>query len=108
SMVHLADACTAQLHSPGIEPTSADLPAYVDDRLVERIPERIGRVAADQNGAGLGHEASHVSSVAGYRDRAALERDAGPGRRVTLDHDQAASGRRADALRRIALHPDSS
>src|SRR5260221_14779647 len=49
-----------------------------------------------------------MPDVAGYRDRAALERDASPRGRVTLDYDQAAPGRGPNALRRVALHPDRS
>src|SRR5260221_7457365 len=49
-----------------------------------------------------------MPDVAGYRDRAALERDASPRGRVTLDYDQAAPGRGPNALRRVALHHDRS
>src|ERR1051326_5000250 len=82
-----------QLLDLGIRAQRADLAGHVDDRLVERVAERVAGVAADEHGPGLGHEPAHVPDVAGHRYRAALERYPGPGGRVALDDDQTAAGR---------------
>ena len=69
------------------------VPCDVDHGLVEGVAEGVPGVAADQDGAGLGHEAGHGAGVAGDGDGGALERDPGPQRGVALDEDAARRGR---------------
>src|SRR5215831_17260160 len=72
-LTHPPDIVAGEFLNPGVRAERPDLPADVDDGLIERVPERPGRVATDQNGPGLRHEAAHVTGVACNGDRAALE-----------------------------------
>src|SRR5450755_2131355 len=55
-------------------------PARVQARLVDRVPERVARVPAYDQRAGLGHERAHVPDRAADHDVGALEGDRAPGR----------------------------
>ena len=81
-------------------------PCHVDHRLVERVAQAVAGVAADQDGAGLGHEAGHGAGVAGDGHRGALERDPGAQRGVAFDDDPPAAGAGPGALRGAATHAD--
>jgi hypothetical protein len=105
---HAPDVAGGKLLDPGVGAQRPDLPADVDHGLVERVAERLRGIAAHQDGPGLGHEPAHVPDVPGDRDRAALERDPGPGGRVALDHDQPAARRGTRALGGVAPYPDRS
>ena len=67
-----------------------DVAAHVDARLVDRVAERLARVAADHQPAGLRHERAHVADVAADHDVDALHRDAAPRSGIALDDQQTA------------------
>ena len=69
---------------------SATVAAHVDARLVERVAERLAGVAADDQRAGLRHEAPMCADRAAHDDVAALERDAAAGGGVAVHDEQPA------------------
>src|SRR6185312_9771083 len=91
----LLDAVRAEVGDPA---------THVDMRLVDRVAERLARVAADHERALLREEAAHVADGALDHDVHALHRDPAPRGRVPADHHQPAAPRRANGLRRVPVH----
>ena len=54
----------AQLLLDAVGAEARDRAAHVDARLVDRVAERVARVAADDEAAALGHERAHVADRA--------------------------------------------
>ena len=83
-----------------------DLAADVDLRLIDRIPQALPGIAADDEAAGLGHEGAEMADRAADHDIHALHRDAAAGRGIALDDEQPAMGGGAGRLAGIAFDPD--
>src|ERR1700676_422704 len=81
-----------------IRPDAPDAAAYVEIRLVDRIPERLSGVAEHDQIARLGHEGRQVADRSLDDDIDALHRDPAARRGVAVDHQQAAASGGAGRL----------
>src|ERR1700744_72740 len=72
-----------------------DLAADVDGPVIHRVAQARARVAADDLAAALHHEPGHRAGAAERDDRAALLVDSGASANLALDHQVAATDRRA-------------
>src|SRR6267378_8589566 len=74
----------------GVGAERLDRAGYVDCARVHGVAEPFGGASADDDAAGLKHEAGHVPNRATHDQRATLHRDARARAGVALDVDQAA------------------
>ena len=88
-----ARVLVAHLLLDAVGAEARDRAAHVQVRLVDRVAERLARVAADDEPALLRHERAHVPDRAAHHDVHALHRDPAARRRVAADHDAARRGR---------------
>src|SRR5262249_20713656 len=102
----LGDVVVRHLLLDAVRPQALDLALDVDLRLVDRIPQALAGIAADDEAAGLGHEGAEMADGAADHDIDALHGDAAAGRGITLDDQQPAMARGAGGLAGIAFDPD--
>src|SRR5215211_649361 len=85
----------AELLLDAVRAEGGDVAADVEACLVDRVSERLARVAADDEPARLGHEPGEVTDGALDDDVEPLHRDAAARRGVAVDDEEAAVTGRA-------------
>ena len=96
----------AQLLLDAVRAEARDRAAHVEPRLVDRVAERLARVAADDEAARLRHERAHVPDRAADDDVDALHRDPAARRGVAVDDEQPAAAGRSGRLAHVAVDDD--
>src|SRR5712691_3520574 len=88
----------------GVSPEGFDTAAHIQDRLVQRVTERVASIAADDQVSRLGHEGRVVAHAAADYDVNPLHRDAAAQAGIALDHEQPAVPASASGLGSKTLH----
>src|ERR1700730_10570439 len=85
---------------------TGDLSADITHGSVHRIRERFSGVTANDKGALLCHEASHIAAIPGNNDFATFHRDAEPGSGVSVDHYGSVTKSCCRTATCVAVNPD--